>query len=178
MPIFSSGVVYSLPSSNGWAYGGHQLLPWDILVLLYNWPVPDLGCVVTMGRVLVQYKLPRVYECRSFWSGVWEAPSCHLSRFLPSETKVEAVRRDLLDRDQYLRQLKNQADAYRQEHQFEVGEWVFWKLCPHVHHYVATQTWPKLSPRYYGPFQVVERIGAVVYKLLLPESSRIHPEDK
>lgn len=33
----------------------------------------------------------------------------------------------------------------------------------------------KLSKRYYGPFQIIERIGVVAYKLLLPTDYRIHP---
>jgi hypothetical protein len=33
----------------------------------------------------------------------------------------------------------------------------------------------KLSPRYYEPFQVVQKIGSVAYKLDLPSSSQIYP---
>ncbi|XP_072084684.1 uncharacterized protein [Arachis hypogaea] len=33
----------------------------------------------------------------------------------------------------------------------------------------------KLSPRYYGPFEVVERIGAVAYRLAMPQGCRLHP---
>ena len=32
----------------------------------------------------------------------------------------------------------------------------------------------KLSPRYYGPYQIMKKIGSVAYKLELPPITKIH----
>ena len=32
----------------------------------------------------------------------------------------------------------------------------------------------KLSPKYYGPYKVLQKIGTMTYKLELPASSRVH----
>jgi hypothetical protein len=105
---------------------------------------------------------------------------------LRGETKVEAVQMDLADRDEALRMLrsqllrtqekmKGQADKKRIERSFEVGEWIFVKLRSHRHKSVVTRINAKLAAKYYGPYPIVERIGAVAYKLKLPTGSRVHP---
>jgi hypothetical protein len=33
----------------------------------------------------------------------------------------------------------------------------------------------KLSPKYYGLYKVLQKIGTMAYKLELPASSRVHP---
>ena len=64
---------------------------------------------------------------------------------------------------------------HRQDVKFEIGDWVYLKLRPHRQQYVAQRINKKLAPRYYGPFQIKERFGPVVYELKLPASSKIHP---
>ena len=70
--------------------------------------------------------------------------------------------------------MKLQADKHRQERQFEVGDWVFLRLQPFKQKSMHKKL-GKLGLKFYGPFQVLEKIGAVVYKLELPEDANIHP---
>lgn len=71
--------------------------------------------------------------------------------------------------------MKYQADAHRSERSFCVGDWVFMKLQPYVQQSVMTRANKKLSFKFYGPFQIVQRIDSVAYKLDLPATSLIHP---
>lgn len=71
--------------------------------------------------------------------------------------------------------MKHQANKKRSERQFEVGDLVFLKLQPYVQSSVAPRAHHKLLFKYYGPYEVLERIGSVAYRLALPETSRIHP---
>lgn len=33
----------------------------------------------------------------------------------------------------------------------------------------------KLAPKFYGPYKILQCIGSTIYKLELPESSKVHP---
>jgi ribosomal protein L21E len=71
--------------------------------------------------------------------------------------------------------MKASADAHRRDVQYKVGDWVLVKLRPHRQTSVTQSTYSKLHKRYYGPFQVLDKIGSVAYKVQLPPDSKIHP---
>jgi hypothetical protein len=71
--------------------------------------------------------------------------------------------------------MKAQADKKRTERHFAERDLVYLKLMPYMQKSVADQGKRKLAFRYYGPFQVLQKVGKVAYKLALPPSSQIHP---
>ncbi|XP_066330232.1 uncharacterized protein [Miscanthus floridulus] len=71
--------------------------------------------------------------------------------------------------------MKRQADKQRSERSFAVGDWVFLKVQPYVQSSLARRANQKLAFWFFGPYQILERIGAVAYKLALPSSASIHP---
>ena len=69
---------------------------------------------------------------------------------------------------------KSYADKRRKDLEFEVEDRVFLKLSPWKG-VVRFGKRGKLSPLYIGPFEIVERVGPVAYRLDLPEElSRVH----
>ncbi|XP_071698228.1 uncharacterized protein [Rutidosis leptorrhynchoides] len=71
--------------------------------------------------------------------------------------------------------MKNLADSRCTDRTLTVGSWAYVKLQPHRQVTLRAGKYNKLSPKYYGPFQVCERVGQVAYKLVLPEMAQIHP---
>lgn len=70
--------------------------------------------------------------------------------------------------------MKRQADKGRSECTFSVGDWVFLKLQPYVQSSLARRSCNKLPFNFFGLFKIIQRIGAVAYKLELPSSASIH----
>ena len=71
--------------------------------------------------------------------------------------------------------MKRTVDQHRWDEVYAVNDWVYLKLQPYRQQSIARRPFDKLAPRYYGPFQILRRIGAAAYELALPEDSRIHP---
>ncbi|XP_050222459.1 uncharacterized protein LOC126672546 [Mercurialis annua] len=70
---------------------------------------------------------------------------------------------------------KSYADPKRKDIEFQIGDYVFLKVSP-IKGVIRFGKKGKLAARYVGPYQIVERIGSVAYKLdLPPEMSQVHP---
>jgi hypothetical protein len=67
-----------------------------------------------------------------------------------------------------------QADKHRSDRVFSIGDYVYLKLQPYRQLSMKSHGFHKLLPKFYGPFPVIDRIGATAYKLELPDSAAIH----
>ena len=69
---------------------------------------------------------------------------------------------------------KNYANVRRRPLEFDIGDHVFLKVMP-KRRVVRFGKRGKLSPRLIGPFEIVERVGIVAYRLaLLPSMLGVH----
>ena len=91
----------------------------------------------------------------------------------------------LCDRDAFLSEVRERLlqaqqlskkyyDASHRDVEFAVGDWVWLCLLHRTAQSLEPRAKGKLGPRYAGPFQVLERIGQVAYRLQLPEGARLH----
>ncbi|XP_031257121.1 uncharacterized protein LOC116115112 [Pistacia vera] len=108
-----------------------------------------------------------------------------LLKFTDCPSVVEEVNQQMLKRNTILAEfkhnlsvaqghMKESADVHCRDVTFQPGDHVFLKLQPYRFKSLATKHNEKLSPRFYGPFPIVECIGQVAYRLALPSTTRIH----
>ncbi|GKC33355.1 transposon ty3-G gag-pol polyprotein [Tanacetum coccineum] len=105
--------------------------------------------------------------------------------YIRGTTKVQEVDEYLCDRDEVLRQLRNNllasqnrmkvnADRHHRELEFNVGDLVYIKLQPYRQSSVVSRYSAKLAPRFFGPYKILNRVGPVAYRVELPPGSLIH----
>ncbi|KAD6119183.1 hypothetical protein E3N88_10454 [Mikania micrantha] len=120
--------------------------------------------------------------CALEWTGNWDDYLClvefsynnswQASIDMPFELLYVAIAREKLKEAQSRQ--KSYADKHRRALEFKVGDHVFLKVspCRGVRRFGIKG---KLSPRFIGPFEILERIGEVSYRLTLPpQLSHVH----
>ena len=105
------------------------------------------------------------------WTEVEESSITGADLIRHTSEKVSWIRQLLLMAQS---RQKSYADVRRRPLEFEVGDHVFLKMMP-KRGVVRFGKRRKLSPRFIGLFEVLERIGFVAYRLALPPSmSGVH----
>ena len=113
-------------------------------------------------------------KCRTplMWSEVGECTLTGPALIKEAEDRVAEIREKL--KATQSRQ-KSYSDKRRRKLSFEVGDYVYLKVSP-IRGTRRFQIQGKFAPRYIGPYRVVKRVGAVAYRIQLPEEkSDIHP---
>lgn len=119
----------------------------------------------------------------TFWRKPFNFPD-----YLTGSSKIDAVEDMLKEREETFRiirkkllkaqaTMKKTVDTKHCEVEYRPGDWVLLRLCPHRQ--ASAKRSPemkgKLAKRFYGPFEVTERIGPVAYRLKLPEQAPTYP---
>ena len=113
----------------------------------------------------------RKYRTLLCWDNAVDSGSVSTNLMEEANQKIKVIQQRLKTA---LSRKKSYADKYRRKFEFEVGDFVFLKVSP-LKGIQRFGLKGKLSPRYIGPFEIIERIGATAYRLELPESlARIH----
>ena len=106
--------------------------------------------------------------CRSplCWTEVGESSITSPDMIRDTSEKVSLIRQRLLT---VKSRLKSYADVRRRPLEFKVRDHVFLKVMPKMR-VVRFGKRRKLSPWFIGPFEILERVGTVAYRLALPPS--------
>ena len=100
------------------------------------------------------------------WTEVGESPITGSDLIRDTSKKVSLIRQRLLMAQS---RKKSYADVRRLPLEFEVGDHVFLKVIP-KRGVVRFGKSGKLSPRFIGPLEILERVGTVAYRLDLPSN--------
>jgi hypothetical protein len=112
-------------------------------------------------------------KCRTplYWSQIGESQLFGTDIVKEAERQVRIIRENL--RTAQSRQ-KSYVDGKRRDVVFQEGDYVYLQVSPN-RGLRRFKVKGKLSPRFIGPFQILERVGEVAYRLELPNQlSDVH----
>jgi hypothetical protein len=112
-------------------------------------------------------------QCRTllFWSQNGESQVFRLEVLKDVEKQVQMVHKSLMVAQS---RQKSYAEKRRRDLSFEIGDFVYLKVSP-MRGTHGFRVKGKLSPRYVGPFKIIDCKGEVAYQLELPpQLSEVH----
>ena len=111
----------------------------------------------------------RPYRSLICWTEVGESSVTGLDLIRDTSQKVSLIRQHLLMAQS---RQKSYVDVRRRPLEFEVENHIFLKVMPKTV-VVRFGKRGKLSSRFIGPFEILERVGTVAYQLALPPSMSV-----
>ena len=126
----------------------------------------------TIGMAPYEALYGRKYRSPSCWMEVSDRELEGPELIRETSEKVPIIQERM--RTAFSRQ-KSYADPRRRDVQFGVGDHVFLKISP-MKGVMRFRKKGKLTPRYIGPFEILDRVGNVSYRLFLPPNfGHVHP---
>ena len=120
----------------------------------------------SIGIALYEALYGRKYRSLIHWDDMGERKSLGLVLVQRIGKAIENIRKRMLTAQS---RQKSYADVRRRKLEFNVGDMVFLKVAP-MKGVMRFGKKGKLSPLFIGPFEILERVGKVAYKLALPPS--------
>jgi hypothetical protein len=116
---------------------------------------------------------------------IYGRPPPAMVLFQARSSRVAAVDQQLRDRDTFLTEIRDRLfqaqalmksahDKLHRPLEFAVADLVWLRLNQRAAATVRDGVQSKLAPKYYGPYEVLGRVGSLAYRLLLPPRARIH----
>ncbi len=112
-------------------------------------------------------------KCRTplYWTELSENKIHGVDLIKETEQKVKVIRDSLKSASD---RQKSYADLKRKDIEFQIGDKVFLKVSPWKK-ILRFGRKGKLSPRFIGPYEIIERVRPIAYRLLLPAKlEKIH----
>ena len=130
---------------------------------------------IVIKQVLAWHRMKLLYgrRCRTpvCWTELNEHKMIGPDIVKDTEEKLQVIRKRLKAASD---RKKSYADLKRRDNEYEVGDKVFLKVSP-WRKILRFGKKGKLSPRFIGPYEVLERIGHVAYRLAFhPELAKLH----